>query len=53
MTIELIALDLDGTLLNNQHELSLRNAQALQAAREQGADDRPGDWQDTGLRPRT
>lgn len=36
MTIKLIATDLDGTLLNSQHELSLRNAMILQAAREKG-----------------
>jgi Cof subfamily protein (haloacid dehalogenase superfamily) len=36
MTIELIATDLDGTLLNSQHELSERTLTALQAAREQG-----------------
>jgi Cof subfamily protein (haloacid dehalogenase superfamily) len=36
MSIELIVVDLDGTLLNSQHKLSEKTAKALQAAREQG-----------------
>lgn len=35
-TIELIVIDLDGTLLNNKHQLSERNEKALKAAIEQG-----------------
>ncbi len=35
-TIQLIAVDLDGTLLNSQHELSERNEKALKAAMKQG-----------------
>ncbi|MBZ0295868.1 MAG: HAD family hydrolase [Anaerolineae bacterium] len=34
--IKLIVVDLDGTLLNSQHELSERNEKALKAASEQG-----------------
>lgn len=34
--IKLIALDLDGTLLNSQHEISPRNHQTLQKAMENG-----------------
>ena len=36
MDIRLIALDLDGTLLNSRGELSERNCQAIAAAREKG-----------------
>lgn len=36
MTIKLIALDLDGTLLTSDKQISAKNKQALQAAREQG-----------------
>ena len=36
MSIKLIALDLDGTLLNAKKEISRANKEALQAAREQG-----------------
>src|SRR5690242_10620633 len=36
MSIRLLALDLDGTLLNSRGELSERNVQALAAARERG-----------------
>jgi Cof subfamily protein (haloacid dehalogenase superfamily) len=36
MTIRLIALDLDGTLLNSRGELSLRNRAAIDDAREMG-----------------
>ena len=36
MSIRLLALDLDGTLLNSRGELSERNFQALAAAREVG-----------------
>jgi len=35
-TIQLIALDLDGTLLNSQHELTERTEKALKAAMEKG-----------------
>ncbi len=35
-TIQLLALDLDGTLLNDQHELSERTEKALKAAMAQG-----------------
>lgn len=35
-TIKLIVVDIDGTLLNSQHELSERNEKALRAAMEQG-----------------
>lgn len=35
-SIKLIVVDLDGTLLNTQHELTLRTAQAIQAARDKG-----------------
>ena len=35
-SIKLIVIDLDATLLNSQHELSVRNAEVIQAAREQG-----------------
>lgn len=34
--IKLIALDLDGTLLNNKKEISKRNQEAIQAARQKG-----------------
>lgn len=34
--IKLIVVDLDGTLLNSQHEISERNEKALKAAHEQG-----------------
>lgn len=34
--IQLIAIDLDGTLLNNEHMISKRNMQALQKAHRQG-----------------
>ncbi len=37
MKIRLIALDLDGTLLNSRGELSPRNREAIAAARERGA----------------
>lgn len=37
MAVKLIALDLDGTLLDNQKKLSERNRQALQKAHEAGA----------------
>lgn len=37
MDIKLIALDLDGTLLNSHKEIPAENYQALQAAAEQGA----------------
>jgi HAD superfamily hydrolase (TIGR01484 family) len=37
MTIRLIALDLDGTLLNSRGEVSGRNRDALVRARERGA----------------
>ena len=37
MKYELIAVDLDGTLLNNQSEISSRNAQALHRAEQLGA----------------
>lgn len=36
MPIRLLALDLDGTLLNSRGEISPRNVQALRLAREQG-----------------
>jgi Cof subfamily protein (haloacid dehalogenase superfamily) len=36
MTIRLIAADIDGTLLNSQHQLSARNEQALRKAMAQG-----------------
>lgn len=36
MPIRLLALDMDGTLLNSRGEISPRNVQALQLAREQG-----------------
>src|ERR687893_175466 len=36
MGIRLIALDLDGTLLNSRGEVSERNSLAIAAAREQG-----------------
>ncbi len=36
MTIKLIALDLDGTTINNNREISRRNRAALQKAAEQG-----------------
>ena len=36
--IKLIALDMDGTLLNNQHVVSDRNKEAILAAREQGVE---------------
>lgn len=35
-TIKLIVTDLDGTLLNNQHQLSAGTIQAIQAAQQQG-----------------
>ena len=34
--IKLVAIDLDGTLLNSQKEISLRNKQALMAAKQAG-----------------
>lgn len=34
--IQLIAMDLDGTLLNQRHEISHKNLKALHSAREQG-----------------
>ena len=37
MKYELIAVDLDGTLLNNQSEISSRNAEALHRAEQLGA----------------
>ena len=37
MKYELIAVDLDGTLLNNQSEISSRNAQALHRVEQLGA----------------
>jgi Cof subfamily protein (haloacid dehalogenase superfamily) len=36
MTIKLVALDIDGTLLNSKGEISYRNLEALGAARRQG-----------------
>ena len=36
MSIKLIALDLDGTLLNAKKEISRANQEALRAARKQG-----------------
>lgn len=36
MTIRFLALDLDGTLLNRRGEISVKNRQALDAARERG-----------------
>jgi Cof subfamily protein (haloacid dehalogenase superfamily) len=36
MTIQLIAVDLDGTLLNSQHELTERTEKAVKAAMEKG-----------------
>lgn len=36
MAIKLIAIDMDGTLLNPQHEISPRVKQAIQAARDKG-----------------
>ena len=36
MPVRLLALDLDGTLLNSRGEISPRNARAIAAAREQG-----------------
>lgn len=36
MAIKLIAIDMDGTLLNPQHEITPRVKQALQAARDKG-----------------
>jgi len=36
MTIKLIAIDMDGTLLNSQHQVTLRVKQAIQAARDKG-----------------
>ncbi|MGZ7230719.1 HAD-IIB family hydrolase, partial [Streptococcus pyogenes] len=36
MSIKLIALDLDGTLLNGKKEISESNKKALQEARQQG-----------------
>lgn len=36
MAIRLLALDLDGTLLNSQGEITERNTRAIQAARQQG-----------------
>uniref|UniRef100_UPI0034E9838C HAD hydrolase family protein n=1 Tax=Enterococcus faecium TaxID=1352 RepID=UPI0034E9838C len=36
MSIKLIALDLDGTLLNGKKEISASNKKALQEARQQG-----------------
>lgn len=37
MTFKLIALDIDGTLLNDDHELTPATAQAVRAAADQGA----------------
>ncbi|MGD0921356.1 MAG: HAD hydrolase family protein, partial [Terriglobia bacterium] len=37
MPIRLIAIDLDGTLLNSRSEVSAANRQALQAATARGA----------------
>ncbi len=34
--IKLVAIDLDGTLLNSEKEISLRNKQALMAAKQEG-----------------
>ena len=36
MAIELIAIDMDGTLLNPQHEITPRVKQAIAAARAKG-----------------
>lgn len=36
MQIKLLALDIDGTLLNSQHQLSQRNAEAVQRAADAG-----------------
>ncbi len=36
MTIKLIAIDMDGTLLNSNHEISKRVKQAITSARQQG-----------------
>jgi hydroxymethylpyrimidine pyrophosphatase-like HAD family hydrolase len=33
---KLIAIDIDGTLLNDRHELSLRNRDAIRKAMDQG-----------------
>ncbi len=38
MAIELIAIDMDGTLLNPQHEITPRVKQAIDAARAKGVD---------------
>lgn len=36
MTIKLVAIDLDGTLLNSKREVSLKNKQAIQKAKDKG-----------------
>ncbi|WP_423189291.1 Cof-type HAD-IIB family hydrolase [Alkalibacterium sp. f15] len=36
MSIKLVAIDLDGTLLNSKHEVSEENKQAIRKAKEQG-----------------
>ena len=36
MSIKLVAIDLDGTLLNSDHEVSEENKEAIRKAKEQG-----------------
>ena len=36
MSIKLVAIDLDGTLLNSNHEVSDENKEAIRKAKEQG-----------------
>ena len=40
MTIKLVAIDLDGTLLNEEHKISPEVKQAIQAARQAGVKNR-------------
>ena len=47
-TIKLLAIDLDGTLLNSRHQISQRNKAALLRAMDQGHCGRHRHGQDTG-----